>query len=395
MGSAAGLRIAVAGGSLGGLTAALLLRDAGHDVHVYERSRAELEARGAGIVALDQTIRYVAERTELDVDAVSTSTPTVRTLDARGRVVHEERRAHRFSSWNAIYRALLGAFEAERYHLGAEVVGSEEVADGVTVRFADGATIDADLLVCADGIRSEARRRLLPQVERRYAGYVAWRGTVAESELSSATYERLHDALTYQLLDGSHILVYPIPSVAGGVAPGERLANVVYYRNTTEEQLTDLLTDRDGHRRDTAVPPGMVRAVHLDDLRSAAVAELAPAIAEVVMGAVEPFVQVIYDVAVPRMVFGRTVLLGDAAFAVRPHAAAGTAKACDDGWALAEVLSRDDDLGTALQRWETRQVAVGSALLARARAIGDGSQFGGGWVPGDPKLRFGLHGPGA
>ena len=42
-------RVAIVGGSLGGLTAALLLRDLGLDVTVYERSGAELEQRGAGI----------------------------------------------------------------------------------------------------------------------------------------------------------------------------------------------------------------------------------------------------------------------------------------------------------------------------------------------------------
>ena len=52
----------------------------------------------------------------------------------------------------------------------------------------------------------------------------------------------------------------------------------------------------------------------------------------------EPFVQLIVDVAVPRMVFGRICLLGDAAFALRPHAAVGTAKAAEDAWQLARAL---------------------------------------------------------
>ena len=42
-------RIAIVGGSLGGLTAACLLRDDGHDVTIFERSPNELEERGAGI----------------------------------------------------------------------------------------------------------------------------------------------------------------------------------------------------------------------------------------------------------------------------------------------------------------------------------------------------------
>jgi 2,6-dihydroxypyridine 3-monooxygenase len=52
------MRIAIVGGSLGGLTVALLLRDLGHDVTIYERSPVPLEQRGAGIGLLAETSRY-------------------------------------------------------------------------------------------------------------------------------------------------------------------------------------------------------------------------------------------------------------------------------------------------------------------------------------------------
>jgi 2,6-dihydroxypyridine 3-monooxygenase len=104
---------------------------------------------------------------------------------------------------------------------------------------------------------------------------------------------------------------------------------------------------------------------------------------------------VIYDLEVPRMAFGRVCLIGDAAFAVRPHAAAGTAKAADDGWALADELTAfAGDVPAALVAWESRQLEVGRALLARTREIGDSSQLTGSFRPGDPRLIFGLHEPG-
>ena len=109
----------------------------------------------------------------------------------------------------------------------------------------------------------------------------------------------------------------------------------------------------------------------------------------------EPFVQVIYDIEVSRMAFGRIALIGDAAFAVRPHAAAGTAKAAADGWALAEELTAaGGNVPAALAAWERRQLALGHDLLARCRAIGDSSQFLGTFRPGDPRLIFGLYAPG-
>ena len=105
--------------------------------------------------------------------------------------------------------------------------------------------------------------------------------------------------------------------------------------------------------------------------------------------------QVIHDIDVERMAFGRIALIGDAAFAVRPHAAAGTAKACADAWALRDALrDADGDPVAALARWEPGQLALGRQLLARTRDMGDRSQFHQSWVPGDPSLRLGLYGPG-
>jgi len=105
-------------------------------------------------------------------------------------------------------------------------------------------------------------------------------------------------------------------------------------------------------------------------------------------------VQVIFDLEVTRMAFGRVALVGDAAFAVRPHAAAGTAKAAADGWALAAALAGGTDIEAALRQWEAGQLALGRQLLERTRRIGTRSQVAGDWEPGDPELIFGLYGPG-
>jgi 2,6-dihydroxypyridine 3-monooxygenase len=387
--------VAVVGGSLGGLTTALVLRDAGCEVTVFERSSSALEARGAGIAVLPETLRYPVERLGVAPEAICSGTGWIRFLEADGGVRHEQRHAYRFSSWNTIYRTLLGALEPERYRLGRELASFAGDDDGVTLRFADGAETGADLLVCADGINSTARAAMLPDVAPRYAGYVAWRGLLPESELTEATFGVLRDALTYQLLPNSHILVYPIPGPHGEVAEGERLINVVWYRNVPAGELPAFLTDRTGVRRSVSLPPGAVREDAVAELRAHAGAHLAPPIAEVVSGLAEPFVQAVFDIEVPRMVSGRACLIGDAAFAVRPHAAAGTAKAAEDGWVLAEELVRaGGDVPAALAAWEERQLALGSALLARTREIGDSSQFTGGFRPGDRRLIFGLHGPG-
>ena len=336
-------RVAVVGGSLGGLTAALVLRDLGCQVDMFERSAVELESRGAGIVVLDETVRYFRERTDLELDQLTTATGVLRYLGRDGAVVFEEPRRYRYSAWHTIYRALLGCFGRRHYHLGKELAGFQQQGDHVELQFADGTAAGYDLLVCADGIASHARAVLQPQARPAYAGYVAWRGTVEERHLSRAVRDLLADSICYQIVPDSHILLYPIPALDGSVATGRRLANFVWYRNyAVGKELDDLMTDRNGTRRDLTLPPGAARDAQLDELRTVAAALLAPQFNEVVQRSTLPFVQVIFDIEVTQMAFGRVCLIGDAAFALRPHAAAGTAKAAADAWALAETLATNE-----------------------------------------------------
>jgi 2,6-dihydroxypyridine 3-monooxygenase len=389
-------RVIVMGGSLGGLTTALVLRDTGCDVCVFERSSSALQARGAGIAALDATLRYLVERGGYRPADVCSSTGWIRFLNRDGSLLHEERHRYRFSSWNTIYRSLLQLFDADSYLLGHEVVDFSQAGGTVSVTLADGTQAGADLLVCADGVSSIGRSRLIPQVAPAYAGYVAWRGTVAERNLSPGTRKAYQDAIIYQVLPDSHILVYPIPGQDGSLTEGDRLINMVWYVNVAAGgDLDRLMTGRDGIRRAVSLPPGAATQEAVTSMRQAAEAVLAPPVAEVVTSVPEPFVQAVYDIKVPRMADGRVCLVGDAAFAVRPHAAAATAKAADDGWALGEELqAAGGDVPAALAAWERRQLRVGRQLLARTREIGDSSQFRRTFRPGDPRLIFGLHAPG-
>ncbi len=388
--------VIVVGGSIGGLIAGLVLRDIGCDVHVYERSTSALDARGAGIAVLDATIRYLVEREAVDHTAICSSTDWIRYLWPDGSVRYEARHHYRFSSWNTIYTALLSAFDGDRYHLGHEMISFHSNHDRVEVRFADASTLRGDLLVCADGINSTGRSLIFPGASPTYAGYVAYRGTVPESELSSHALSRLRDAITYQVIPDSHVLLYPIPGLDGAVTPGARLMNFVWYRNVEQgARLRQLLAGRDAVPRRVSLPPGAMADEAVEEMRTSARELLAAPIAEVVCAVTEPFAQAVFDIEVPGMADGRACLLGDAAFAVRPHAAAGTAKAAEDAWQLAEHLSAwSGDIPEALRNWERVQLGLGRELLARCREIGDRSQFHNSWDPNDPTLIFGLHRPG-
>ena len=389
-------RVVVMGGSLGGLTAGLVLRDAGCDVTVLERSRTPLEGRGAGIVLHPATVRYFTANNLLELNEVSAPADRLRYVARDSSVVHEEPCRYRFTSYYTLHQGLLNAMDSERYEMGAEVVDWDEDPSCVTVELADGRTRACDLLVAADGIQSMARRRLMPRVEPQYAGYVGWRGTVGAADISPRAFAEQHDAITYFVGRNTHILTYPIPDFEGRIAPERRRINFVWYRNVEGgAALGDLLTDRAGYKRDVSLGPGAVQERHVASLFEAAEATLPDTVAEVVIGSRDPFVQVVMDVEVDHMAFGRTCLIGDAAFAIRPHAAAGTAKAAEDAWKLAEALRlAEGDVGEALERWEPGQLELGRRVLERARDIGNRSQFLGTYRPGDPYLAFGLYRPG-
>ena len=133
----------------------------------------------------------------------------------------------------------------------------------------------------------------------------------------------------------------------------------------------------------------------VDELRETAAAQLAPAVAEVIIRTEQPYLQVVCDTRIPGMADGRVAVIGDAAFAARPHAAAGSAKAAADAWTLYEHLqSHTGGITEALKLWEPGQLALGNQLIDRTSAMGARSQFSNTWIPGDPDLRFGLYGPG-
>jgi 2,6-dihydroxypyridine 3-monooxygenase len=380
-------RALVAGGSLGGLTAALVLRDQGWDVDVLERSAVPLQDRGAGIVLHPTTIRYLVKRVGKAIGDIGVPASRLRYLGDDGSVADEQPCAYRFASYFELYQGLLDAFGTEHYHLSTQVAHLDNRDDGVTLSLTDGQILTADLVVCADGIRSTARSILVPDAQPRYVGYVAWRGTIKRDELSGRTASILQDAITYRILRHGHLLTYPIPGKDGSV-----LCNWLWYQNVAPgNHLNDLLTDRHGSRAELTVPPGSVQTKHLEALHSAADTELPSAIAEVVQRTAEPFVQVIVDLEVPRMAFGRSCLIGDAAFGLRPHIGAGTAKASDDAWQLGNALlhTTGRQIPVRLKGWEAQQLPAARRAMQRARAVGRSVQFEGTWRVGDPSP-FGL-----
>jgi 2-polyprenyl-6-methoxyphenol hydroxylase-like FAD-dependent oxidoreductase len=136
------------------------------------------------------------------------------------------------------------------------------------------------------------------------------------------------------------------------------------------------MTGRDGRLHDFSVPPGQVSAQFLARQNAVADELLAPPFRALWRATRDPFLQPILDLAVPRMVYNRALLLGDAAFVARPHTAASTSKAAANAIALGEAIGASSgDLDRALGAWEFAQLTLGRQLEAQGQMLGNRSQF--------------------
>ncbi|MDB6068692.1 MAG: hypothetical protein JWR26_4900 [Pedosphaera sp.] len=374
-------RALVIGGSLGGLCAGVCLRAAGWRVSIFERSPGLMDDRGAGIVLQSEVLNLLEGLKLTTRAAISVESRERQYLDKDGSVASSGYSQQFMTSWGALFNSLRRGFPDDDFHSGSKLVNFIAEEKQAMARFENGREETGSLLVGADGAWSAVRQQLLPQIAPEYAGYVAWRGVIAESVLPAALRETFLDRFTFYQMPRSHILCYAIPGAEGGTTEGERRLNWVWYWNYREaDELPALLTDRTGHKRRTSVPPGMVWPEHWQKQMDIARAFLPPQFRELLEATREPFAQPIRDLAVPQMVFGRTVLVGEAAFVVRPHTAAAAAKAAADGMVLGEALrDGDDNLAENLQRFEAPQMQMGLHLRNYGIRAGNQSQF-----PRDP-----------
>lgn len=371
MGSGAGRRAIVAGGSIGGLFTALQLRRHGWDAQVYERTDTPLTGRGAGIMTHPE-LRAALSDLGLDTER-SFGTPVERrvTLDRDGRVIGERSCPQIATSWNRLYELLQAALPAGVLHLGRDLARVEQDANGVRACFADGSTADADLLVGADGFRSAVRAQFAPDVHPLYAGYVAWRGMVDEAAFPPDFHRAVFDSFAFCLPPGEQMLGYPVAGEGNDLRPGHRRYNFVWYRGADEDRdLPRLLTDERGRTHALSIPPPLIAGAVVAEMRAHAEAVLAPQLRTVVRLANPAFLQPIYDLETSAMAFGRVALVGDAAFVARPHVGAGVAKAVADAVSLAACLDREPGIAGALRAFESERMPVGRHIIRRARHLG-------------------------
>ncbi|MFM1880487.1 MAG: hypothetical protein RLZZ344_721 [Pseudomonadota bacterium] len=356
---------------MAGLFAANLLRGNGWQVEVFERSKTPLAGRGAGIVTHDGLLYALrAAGASIDQDL------GVEIYKRLAIAKNGDRLAYRdftqvLTSWSRLLGYLKAALPESQYHLNEEVVAVDagDTDRPAVVTFSSGRSLEADLVVSADGLKSGVRRFLQIPFQQIYAGYVAWRAVADLSALSADSQRLMGDIFLFSQLSGEQVLSYPI---AGPESAEQVLVNLVWYRRSSENELRALLTDDDGICHSDGIPPQKIQARHIEKMRTDAAALFHPAWAEHLQKSESIILQPIFDSEVETMCRGRVAFIGDAAFVARPHVGQGVTKAAGDALCLARSL-RDAsvaDVPALLHQFSEARLAVGHMAVEHARQMG-------------------------
>ncbi|MGD9430808.1 FAD-dependent monooxygenase [Arthrobacter russicus] len=333
------MRVAVIGAGIGGLTVAAGLGADGHEVVVYER-RDEPGAVGAGLtlfgnafgaldaIGLGDTVRRASS------DAIARMRAGQRTpsgdwlVSMPSAMVPTLRSLHRAE----LHRALVDALPAGSLRLGQSAAVA---AGGEPVVSVDGAEERFDLVIAADGLRSDARALLGLDRGVRYAGYTAWRGITGSGvDVHGEAGETWGRGRIFGIvpLPDERIYWFATESTAAGQHADDE-------REAMQERFGDwhspILTCID------STPTGAVLRHDIYDL-----ARIPASFAK-----------------------GRTVLLGDAAHGMTPNLGQGAGQAIEDAATLT-LLLRNDEPDAALSRYDALRRRRTRAIWWQSRQMG-------------------------
>jgi 2-polyprenyl-6-methoxyphenol hydroxylase-like FAD-dependent oxidoreductase len=342
------MRVAVIGAGIGGLTAAAGLSADGHQVVVYER-RDEPGAVGAGLtlfgnafgaldaIGLGDTVRQISSDALARMRAGQRVPSGEWLISLPPSEMPALRSLHRVE----LHRALLDALPAGSLRLRLQAAVSANGGPTVTVA---GRAERFDLVIAADGLRSDARARLGLDRGVRYAGYTVWRGvTTTGIDVRGEGGETWGRGQVFGIvpLPDERIYWFATESTAAG-------------RHAEDERRAVRERFEDWH------PP----------IRACIDATPADAVLR----------HDIYDLARLPVSFakGRTVLLGDAAHGMTPNLGQGAGQAIEDAATLTLLLRHDSGLAgldatlaryTASRRKRTQTIWRQSRLMGRVAQL--------------------------
>jgi salicylate hydroxylase len=365
------MRVIVVGGGIGGAAAAVALSRAGIDVTLLEQAK-QLSEVGAGIQIGSNGTRALRALGLLDaLRARAVSAHSYRILDFEtGELIND-------LPLGAIASRHFGddAFEAHRADLMDVIVSAlppgivqlnkrcksiAQDANGVTVELESGETLQADVVIGADGIHSNVRKSLFGEQEAIPSGMVAWRSIIPAEKIAHIGFEERF----YGFRGANRI------AIAYWLRP-EKLFNFVAIVPATDLQVGESWSAK-GDK------------VMLEQSLSGC----APQLKELLKAVDDNFLSALfYRKPLERWTVGRVTLMGDAAHAMLPYMAQGAVQSLEDAVVLGRCLQRAQEgslsIEGALNDYEQRRRPRTTRVQSSVLALRD---F---WFATDPKKRAG------
>ncbi|NOJ43604.1 FAD-dependent monooxygenase [Bradyrhizobium australiense] len=348
------LEVAIAGGGIGGLTAALALQARGLNVAVFEQAPAFREI-GSGIALGANAVRLL-NRIGLEncLKTIGSANNGLMLLSHHGVPVTTSSRATTpppagNAGGYTVHRAefvslLIDAQPEGTLHFGHRCVRAEETSDRVRLTFASGATIEADIFVGADGIHSVGQREIGLETRPTSEGCMAYRGVIPAERLPWANNL---NSLKMWIGSGRSFICYPVSR--------GRLINVVAFVPTDRECV------------ETWSAPGDLNKL------AAEYSDWDAPVLQMIGALDETFCWGIYDRApLPYWSTARMTLLGDAAHPMVPHFGQGAGQAIEDGFALAVLLEHaaTEQVPARLRAYQRLRIERTSRVQAISREAG-------------------------
>lgn len=333
-------KILIVGGGIGGMVAAVALRQKDFDVEIVEVN-PKWDVYGVGIIQLANALRALASVGLADQAlAAGFGMDTLSFYDHEGHLLYAvpqpQLAGPRYPAANALTRTRLHKILQDAVHqagvnvrVGVTVSELEQKDDAVEVTFTDWTTSRYDLVIGADGIRSLVRSLVFgTQYQPGYAGQMCWRYNVprpSEVDNFQMFLGRSGNKAGFVPLapDLMYILLTDTPRDSGDSWP-----------RIPEDRLAEVLRER---LMEFGGPVATIRDTYITDS------------SKVVL---RPFETILVP---PPWYRGRVVLIGDAAHAMTAHIAQGAAMAIEDAVVLAEELASKPTLLQALDGYMERR----------------------------------------
>ena len=361
-------RIAIIGGGIGGLTAALTLRQFGFQPEAFEQAPELLEV-GAAIAVWPNAMR-ILKRLGLGDEILERAgtIEQVNWLDPTGKLINASRLPKSDTPAVALQRAdlqtaLLRAWPSPAIHLGKVFQNFQQEQKFIHASFADGSTIDCDLLIGCDGLHSHVRRQILDDLLPVFRGYTVWRGTTQSlpSQLDPTTAIEIHGS-------GKRFGTGPVG------------LNRIGWWATANETLA-----RERHVNDISSLDARAESQPLDnqrDLLTQFAGWCAPVL-ELIEGT--PGASIVKTAVFDRRATskwgqGRATLLGDAVHPTTPNLGQGGCMAIEDAVILARCLRKYDPGEAGLRAYEKLRYARTTGVSVCSRLYGSVGQWESPWA---------------